>query len=69
MKDFIEDQKLTAIQHATIQGTLNEKITYLNEKVNNLTKKTEEIQENSIKELQEKNSIITGLLRKLEVFS
>ena len=64
LRDILEDQKLSSAQFETIQKTLNEKIQYLNEKINGLNKKNEELAENSIKESQEKNSIISNLMKK-----
>ena len=69
LRDILEDQKLSSAQSETIQKTLNEKILYLNEKINGINKKNEELMENSMKESQEKNSIISSLMKKLEVFS
>lgn len=68
LKDLMEDQKLAKSQHEAIEKTLNEKILYLNEKITNLNKKNEEFTEKSLKEIQEKNSVISSLMKKIEVF-
>ena len=43
LRDILEDQKLSSAQSETIQKTLNEKILYLNEKINGINKKKEEL--------------------------
>lgn len=67
LKDLQEDQKLIIQQHTAIEKTLQDKISYLNEKGLNLSKSNEETQQKYLKEIQEKNQLITSLTKKIEV--
>lgn len=67
LKDLQEDQKLIIQQHTAIEKTLQDKISYLNEKSLNLSKSNEETQQKYLKEIQEKNQLITSLTKKIEV--
>lgn len=68
LKDLQEDQKLIIQQHTAIEKTLQDKISYLNEKSLNLSKSNEETQQKYLKEIQEKNQLITSLTKKIEVY-